>query len=71
MIDGPRITIASLLEEQLMLCMPLVNYHSNDRCVEALEYQRQIEPREGNNGGRAVQNPFEVLKVLKENDEKH
>ena len=69
LVDGPRITIASLLEEQLMLCMPLVNYHPDDRCIEALEYQRQREPREGNNGNRAAQNPFEVLKVLKENDE--
>ena len=68
LVDGPRITIASLLEEQLMLCMPLVNYHPDDRCIEALEYQRQREPREGNNGNRAAQNPFEVLKVLKEND---
>ena len=71
LVDGPRITIASLLEEQLMLCMPLVNYHPDDRCIEALEYQRQREPREGNNGDRAAQNPFEVLKVLKENDETH
>ena len=70
LVDGPRITIASLLEEQLMLCMPLVNYHPDDRCIEALEYQRQREPRKGNNGNRAAQNPFEVLKVLKENDEK-
>ena len=69
LVDGPRITVASLLEEQLMLCMPLVNYHPDDRCIEALEYQRQREPREGNNGDRAAQNPFEVLKVLKENDE--
>ena len=69
LVDGPRISIASLLEEQLMLCMPLVNYHPDDRCIEALEYQRQREPREGNNGNRAAQNPFEVLKVLKENDE--
>ena len=69
LVDGPRITIASLLEEQLMLCMPLVNYHPDDRCIEALEYQRQREPRDGNNGDRAAQNPFEVLKVLKKNDE--
>ena len=67
-IDGPRVTIASLLEEQLMLCMPLVNYHADDRCVEALEYPWQRELREGNIGDRAGQNPFEVLKALKKND---
>ena len=50
--------------------MPLVNYHPNDRGFEALEYQPQREPREGNIGDRAVQSPFEVLKVLKKNDEK-
>ena len=71
LVDGPRITIASLLEEQLMLCMPLVNYHPDDRCIEALEYQRQREPREGHNVDRAAQNPFEVLKVLKKKDETH
>ena len=70
LVDGPRITIASLLEEQLMLCLPLVNYHPDDRCIEALGYQRQRETREGINGDRAAQNPFEVLKLLKENDKK-
>ena len=45
MVDGPRISIASLLEEQLMLCMPLVSYHPDERCVKALEYQQRKEPR--------------------------
>lgn len=69
MVDGPRILIASLLEEQLMLCMPLVSYHRDERCVKALEYQQLREPLEDNSGDRAVHNPFEVLKVLKKNDD--
>ena len=69
MVDGPRISIASLLEEQLMLCMPLVSYHRDERCVKALEYQRREEPLDDSSGDRAAQNPFEVLKVLKKNDD--
>ena len=65
MVDGPKISIASLLEEQLMLCMPLVSYHRDERCVKALEYQQRKEPLDDSSGDRAAQNPFEVLKVLK------
>ena len=69
MVDGPKISIASLLEEQLMLCMPLVSYHRDERCVKALEYQQRKEPLDDSSGDRAAQNPFEVLKVLKKNDD--
>jgi len=69
MVDGPRISIASLLEEQLMLCMPLVSYHPDKRCVKALEYQQRDESLDGSSGDRAAHNPFEVLKVLKKNDD--
>lgn len=69
MIDGPKISIASLLEEQLMLCMPLVSYHRNEECVKALEYQQREEPLDDSSGDRTAQSPFEVLKVLKKNDD--
>ncbi len=69
MVDGPKISIASLLEEQLMLCMPLVSYHRDERCVKALEYQQRKEPLDDSSGDRAAKNPFEVLKVLKKNDD--
>jgi len=69
MIDGPKISIASLLEEQLMLCMPLVSYHPNEECVKALEYQQREEPLDDSSGDRTAQSPFEVLKVLKKNDD--
>ncbi len=69
MVDGPKISIASLLEEQLMLCMPLVSYHRDERCVKALEYQQRKEPLDDSSGDRAAQNPFEVLKVLQKNDD--
>lgn len=68
-VDGPKISIASLLEEQLMLCMPLVSYHRDERCVKALEYQQRKEPLDDSSGDRAAKNPFEVLKVLKKNDD--
>lgn len=69
MVDGPRISIASLLEEQLILCMPLVSYHRDERCVMALDYQQREEPLDDSVGDRAAQNPFEVLKVLKKTDD--
>ena len=69
MVDGPKISIASLLEEQMMLCMPLVSYHRDERCVKALEYQQRKELLDDSSGDRAAQNPFKVLKVLKKNDD--
>ena len=65
MVDGPRISIANLLEEQLMLCMPLVSYHRDERCVKALEYQQRKEPLDDSSVTGLPRTLLKYLKYLK------
>jgi len=68
LINGPKITVAGLIEEQLILCMPLVSYHPNDRCIESLEYKQVTERRSAESKPGVVRNPFKVLSALKKDD---
>ena len=62
-----KLDLASLVEEQLMLCMPIVSYHEAADCSSKLDYTtgRDKSTASGTNG---VVNPFSVLKSLKEDD---
>jgi len=68
-IEDPKIQLASLVEEQLMLCLPLVSYHPDPNCVEALGYQQPQSAADTEDQEAGAENPFAVLKVLKQNDE--
>ena len=57
-----KLGLAGLVEEQLILCVPIVNYHQDPKCVESLGYdpassEELIDEK--------VQNPFAVLQKLK------
>lgn len=67
--EDPKIQLASLVEEQLMLCLPLVSYHADSNCVEALGYKQPQSAADTQDRESSQDNPFSVLKVLKENDE--
>lgn len=67
--EDPKIQLASLVEEQLMLCLPLVSYHPDPNCVEALGYKPPQSAAEAEDQEVGAENPFAVLKVLKQNDE--
>lgn len=67
--EDPKIQLASLVEEQLMLCLPLVSYHPDPNCVEALGYKQPQSAADTEESGAGTENPFAVLKVLKQNDE--
>ena len=69
LIDGPRIAVAGLVEEQLILSMPLVSYHPDNGCADALGYKQMQEDLGGDDKNRMARNPFDVLKVLKQDDE--
>lgn len=64
-----RLDLAPLVEEQLMLCMPIVSYHADGRCKQALGYQAGPESgttRDAEEG--TEESPFSILKSLKDSD---
>jgi len=62
-----KLDLASLVEEQLMLCMPIVSYHEAADCSRKLGYTTG-QDKSTANGTNGVVNPFSVLKSLKEDD---
>jgi len=62
-----KLKLASIVEEQLMLCMPIVNYHDTADCSQKLGYTAKAG-KAAENGSDEVKNPFAVLKALKQDD---
>ena len=58
-----KINLADLIEEQLLLALPIVCLHSDPNCVEKLDYDLQIGLESADPG---LQNPFRELESLKE-----
>lgn len=63
-----KLELAALVDEQLMLCMPIVNLHRDGDCPARINYSTGTndDPVEGVRAGD--ENPFSVLKALKENN---
>jgi uncharacterized protein len=66
LVEDHKLSLAELVEEQLLLGMPIVSTHEDVNCLRSLEYEKQHlgvsgdeEPAQGNN-------PFAVLKTLKD-----
>jgi len=62
--DG-RLLLADILEEQLILCMPIVSYHNVD-CTPANTASARDESNDTTQGSKP--NPFAVLRDLKKPD---
>lgn len=63
----PKMALAELVEEQLLLSMPVVSYHSEDSCGDKLGYAPNDQVvSESSEADR--ESPFAVLKVLKKGD---
>jgi uncharacterized protein len=63
----PKLTLAYLVEEQLLLSMPVVSYHTDQECADKLGYVPTAAT--GSDAPQAQrENPFAVLKALKKND---
>ncbi len=63
-----KLDLASLVEEQLMLCMPIVSYHADASCQDALGYQLPADPVDKEPVSEVAENPFAVLEKLKKKD---
>lgn len=63
-----KLELAGLVDEQLMLCMPIVNLHSVGDCLARVNYSTGAVDGPLDAGRGNDENPFSVLKVLKEND---
>jgi uncharacterized protein len=56
--NDSRLRLADIIEEQLILSMPIVSYHKND-CIEHIDNALAKSKQ-------SKSNPFEMLKILKD-----
>jgi uncharacterized protein len=63
-----KLDIARLVEEQLILCLPIVSYHPNGECVEKLNYEAVGSRRITGAKVDTTENPFSILKSLKKDN---
>jgi uncharacterized protein len=66
--EGFKMDPAELIEEQLILCMPLVSYHHSGDCINSRNYVSGASAAESHTDARASESPFAVLKSLKNSD---
>ncbi|GJM13172.1 MAG: hypothetical protein DHS20C12_15750 [Pseudohongiella sp.] len=65
--EDHKLDLAELVEEQLLLCTPLVSYHDSGDCNNKKKYVTGA-PSSNDADSSASENPFAVLKSLKESD---
>jgi uncharacterized protein len=62
--------VLAVIEDELLLSLPLVPMHEEADCSDALNaYQHKREAEES--AAEPTQNPFAVLAALKRNDDRH
>jgi uncharacterized protein len=57
-----KLSLLELVEEQLILCLPIVSHHEDPDCVNSIDYQANVNPKQGDS---AKDSPFAVLRTLK------
>ena len=65
--DEIKLQLAELVEEQILLALPIVCKHSADECKQKMNYAGSTEEDEPGNPA-PKDSPFAVLKTLKESD---
>lgn len=60
-----KLELAELVEEQLMLALPIVILHADEACIEKLEYQAETPSDSAESEQGEKDNPFAVLSALK------
>ncbi|MGJ8690754.1 MAG: YceD family protein [Gammaproteobacteria bacterium] len=61
-----KLVLADMIEEQLILCMPIVSYHEQ-HCIAKLEFEaKQPNKVNGKQGEKVSENPFAILQKLKD-----
>ncbi len=64
-----KLDLAELVEEQLILCMPIVSYHESGECVISRKNYVSGAPKDGTEASSvSAENPFSVLKSLGKSD---
>ena len=67
--EDHKLDIIPLVEEQLILCMPLVSYHQSGECISRKNFVAGRQDTEGAaQSEKAGRNPFSVLESLKKSD---
>ncbi|OUS05999.1 hypothetical protein A9Q81_04470 [Gammaproteobacteria bacterium 42_54_T18] len=64
LLDSEEISLVKLLEDELILLLPIMAYHDN---CEAYQYRTDEELKAEKEGDLKPENPFDVLKQLKSN----
>ncbi len=62
--EDHKLDLAELIEEQLILCTPIVSYHESGDCIAQKDYVAGEDATES----VTTENPFAVLKSLKDSD---
>jgi uncharacterized protein len=60
LVDSEAADVAEVLEDELLLTLPFVSYHSKDQCNEEAGYSTGEHPAE-----ESAKTPFGILKQLK------
>ena len=66
--EDHKLDLAELADEQLILCTPLVSYHESSECLSKQNYVAGASAATESAEHVARENPFSVLKSLKDSD---
>ncbi|MFK7862851.1 MAG: DUF177 domain-containing protein [Pseudohongiellaceae bacterium] len=64
--EDHKLDVAAMVEEQLLLCLPLVSKHDDKNCLSSLGYEQQDKGNEELEDRPLKESPFAILKVLKD-----
>lgn len=66
--EDHKLDLAELADEQLILCTPLVSYHENGDCIDQKNYVAGASADNAAAEDSDTDNPFAVLRSLKESN---
>jgi uncharacterized protein len=68
MLEGEEQSVIELIEDELLLCMPMVTIHEDDCSEYMMKQNRAIkaEIKAAKDAEREAKNPFSALKALKD-----
>jgi uncharacterized protein len=64
--EDHKLDVAALIEEQLLLCLPIVSTHDDKNCLTNLGYNEQRVEALNGAAADSSKNPFAILKTLKD-----
>lgn len=64
--EDHKLDVAALIEEQMLLCLPIVSTHDDKNCLANLGYDKQKIAALSGAVSDSSKNPFAILKTLKD-----